>query len=431
MDLPASTVLTSEPNPWAEDGGCKAADTIRWITREDFPLNFFPARVDVEAVKSFRRGWGSEATAIEHRGAKVAESIAEVAQELVERRTDSLLSARPARGVAAAAWWMAKMHNTVASQLLDAAASTGTAADDHGADPTILTETQELVQVCDGASRRWLRELRAMLEHGRGCSIELPSLLAVDRWTPGDASRMMALRSAAELLRVDLETMRRDLRLQPRQGSDATDDFDVLSVSTLVAGTAEESKVLGEWLTSLAIAGQVATLPVTDGVTPSSNGHRVARGPGRSRDDDVINPWWCTAIGARSARQCEPDQLAKLVKLWADDPDPVATERLAESLQEFRNNGIVRYASDLDGVSLPSMPEAPWSAVFEANRSIFLGNVLLAPLQRFRIVAGPPLAIRAFGLGGSDMETIHLDPDEDLWDEENKPRFDWCRVGVL
>ena len=309
------------------------------------------------------------------------------------------------------------MHNTIASHLLQNAPNDA--------------ETHELVQICDGASRRWLRELRAMLEHGRGCSMELPCLLAMDRWTPGSAERMSALRLAAEALRADLETMRRDLRLQPRQGSDATDDFDVLAVSTLVAGSADESKVLGEWLTSLAVAGQVAALPVTDGVTPAATGHRVVGGSRRSSRDDAINPWWCTAIGARAARQCEPDQLAKLVKLWADDPDPVATERLAESLQEFRNNGIVRYASDLDGVLLPSMPEAPWSAVFEANRSIFLGNVLLAPLQRFRIVAGPPLAIRAFGLGGSDMETIHLDPDEDLWDEDNKPRFDWCRVGVL
>jgi hypothetical protein len=149
-------------------------------------------------------------------------------------------------------------------------------------------------------------------------------------------------------------------------------DLDEPSWSALTAG------YLRYALRMLFLFGQVAAMPaLLDVRDPTTVVSLAAHGPSR------IDIWSLTDPGQRRMWRSLPTARAAVEKMWAADPQPMATVRVQAQIDAALRSGAIVFATGRTGERLGCLYRCPWPAVYEVLRPITIGGTHLLSLEHF------------------------------------------------
>jgi hypothetical protein len=128
----------------------------------------------------------------------------------------------------------------------------------------------------------------------------------------------------------------------------------------------------------LFLFGQAAAMPaLLDAKDSETVASLVANVPSE------IDVWSLTEPHQRGMLRSLRPARAAIQRLWAADPDPMATVRMQAQIDAALRTGAILFATDRTGVRLGSFHRCPWPAVYEVRRPVTIGGTHLLPMQHF------------------------------------------------
>lgn len=128
----------------------------------------------------------------------------------------------------------------------------------------------------------------------------------------------------------------------------------------------------------LFLFGQVAAMPgLLDARDPTTVVSLAAHVP------PTIDIWSLTDPGQRAAWRSLRSARAAVEKMWAADPQPMASVRVQAQIDAAVRSGAIVVAVDRTGEPLGCFHRCPWPAVYEVRRPVTIGGTRLFPMECF------------------------------------------------
>jgi hypothetical protein len=131
-------------------------------------------------------------------------------------------------------------------------------------------------------------------------------------------------------------------------------------------------------LRMLFLFGQAAAMPVLlDAEDPTAVVSLAAGGP------PTIDIWSLTDPDQRTAWRSLRSARAAVERMWAADPQPMASARVQAQIDAAARSGAIVLAADRTGERLGCFHRCPWPAVYEVRRPVTVGGTRLWPMEHF------------------------------------------------